>query len=190
MLVRWATARSSCGGVRRVTVVVVVRTNLLHQFIVYTVEAYIDADDFEGFRAQPGHVALHLLLVAHLGRVVATQGRLLVAVRFLILYATVERFGVFGLQRGLLGDLKLHHLGGRHQADRHVPQTRGVVAKVNAERAVPVVHDLPRDQHVEFYSLDVGVEVSPPEHFFELASLDDGPAFSSGLCNLNICLVR
>lgn len=64
------------------------------------------------------------------------------------------------------------------------------MAEVNAKSAVPVVHDLPRDQQVEFDSLDVGVEVPPPEHLFELASLDDGPAFSSGLCTLNICLVR
>lgn len=170
--------------------VVVVRTYLLHQFIVYTVKGYIDAYDFKGFRAQPGHVALRLLLIAHLGWVEVAQRSLLVAVRLLVLDATVERFGFFGLQRGLLGDLKLHHLGGRHQAHRHVPQARGVVAEVNAKGAVPVVHNLPRDEQVEFDSLDVGVEVPPTEHLFELASLDDGPAFSSGLCTLNICLVR
>ena len=170
--------------------VVVVRAYLLHQFIVYTVKGYIDAYDFEGFGAQPGHVALRLLLIAHLGRVEAAQRSLLVAVRLLVLDATVERFGVFGLQCGLLGDLELHHLGRRHQADRHVPQARGVVAEVNTKSAVPVVHDLPRDQQVEFDSLDVGVEVPPPEHLFELSGFDDGPAFSSGLCPLSICLVR
>ncbi len=53
-----------------------------------------------------------------------------------------------------------------------------------------MVHNLACDQQVEFDSLDVGMEVPPPEHLFELASLDDGPAFSSGLCTLNICLVR
>lgn len=170
--------------------VVIVRAYLLHQFIVDTVKGDIDAYDFEGFRAQPGHMALRLLLVAHLGRVEAAQGSLLVAVRLLVLDATVERFGVFGLQRGLLGDLKLHHPGGRHQADRHVPQACGVVAEVNAKSAVAVVHDLPRDQQVEFNGLDVGVEVPPTKHLFELASLDDRPAFSSGLCTLSICLVR
>lgn len=169
--------------------VIVVGAYLLHQFIVNTVKGYIDAYDFEGFGAQPGHVALRLFLIAHLGGVEAAQGSLLVAIRLLVLDATVEGFGVFGLQRGLLGDLKLHHLGGRHQADRHVPQPRGVVAEVDAKRAVPVVHDLPRDQQVEFDSLDIGVEVPPSEHLFKFPSLDDGPAFSSGLCTLNICLI-
>lgn len=183
-------ARSSGGGVWRVAVVVVVRTHLLHQFIVYTVKGYIDAYDFERFGAQPGDVALRLLLVAHLGRVEAAQRSLLVAVSLLVLNAAVERFGVFGLQRRLLGNLELHHLGGWHQADRHVPQARGVVAEVNAKGAVAVVHNLSRDEQVELDSLDVGVEIPPPEHLFELASLNDGPAFSSGLGPLNICLVR
>lgn len=84
------TARSSCGGVRRVTMIVIVRTYLLHQFIVYTVKGYIDAYDLERFGAQPGDVALCLLLIAHFGWVVATQGSLLVAVNVLILNATVE----------------------------------------------------------------------------------------------------
>lgn len=108
------TALSSCGGVGRVTVVVVVGADLLHQFVVYTVEGYIDAYDFEGLGAEPGHVALRVLLVAHLGRVKVAQSSLLVAVRLLVLNAAVERFGVFGLQRRLLGDLKLHHFGRRH----------------------------------------------------------------------------
>ncbi len=84
------TARSSSGGVGCVTMVVVVRTYLLHQFIVYTVKGYIDAYDFEGLRAQPGHVALCLLLIAHLGWVKVAQRSLLVAVRLLVLNATVE----------------------------------------------------------------------------------------------------
>lgn len=53
-----------------------------------------------------------------------------------------------------------------------------------------MVHNLPCDHQVKFDSLDVRVEVPPPKHLFELASLNDGPAFSSGLCPLNICLVR
>lgn len=170
--------------------VIVVGTYLLHQFIVHTVKGYIDAYDFEWFGAQPGDVALGLLLIADLGRVKAAQRGLLVAVGLLVLDAAVEGFGVFGLQCGLLGDLEFHHLGGRHQADRHVPEARGVVAEVHAEGAVPVVHDLPGDQQVELDRLDVGVEVPPAEHLFELAGLDDRPAFSSGLHPLNICLVR
>lgn len=53
-----------------------------------------------------------------------------------------------------------------------------------------MVHDFPRDEKVEFDSLDVRVKVPPSKHLFELASLDNGPAFSSGLYSLNICLVR
>lgn len=135
-------------------------------------------------------MALRLLLIAHLGWIKAAQGSLLVAIRLLIFNATVERFGVFGLHCGLLGDLKLHHLGRWNQAHRHIPQTCGVVAEVNAKGAVPMVHNLSCDQQVEFDSLDIGVEVSPTKHLFEFASLDDGSAFSSGLCALNICLVR
>lgn len=126
-------------------------------------------------------MALRVLLIAHLGWVKVAQGSFLVAVCLLVFNATIERFGVFGLQRGLLGDLKLHNLGRWHQAYRHVPHPCGVVAKVNAKSAIPVVHDLPCDQEVEFDGLDVGVEVPPPKHLFELASLDDGSALSSGL---------
>lgn len=64
------------------------------------------------------------------------------------------------------------------------------MAEVNAKSAISMVHDLPGDQEVEFDGFDVGVEVPPPKHLFELASLDDGSALSSGLCTLNICLVR
>ena len=53
--------------------VVVVGAHLLHQFIVHAVEGDVDADDLEGFGAQPGHVALRLLLVARLGRVEVAQ---------------------------------------------------------------------------------------------------------------------
>lgn len=70
--------------------VVVVRTYLLHQFIVYTVKGYIDAYDLEGFRAQPGDMALRLLLIAHVGWVEAARGSLLAAVSLLVLNATVE----------------------------------------------------------------------------------------------------
>lgn len=96
-MLRLLGALSSRGGIGRVTVVVVVGTNLLNQFVVHAVEGYIDAYHFERFGAQPGHVALRLLLVAHFGRVKIAQSSLLVAVRFLVLNATVEGFRVLCL---------------------------------------------------------------------------------------------
>ena len=139
-------ALSAGGGVRCVAVVVVVRAHLLNQFVVNTVKGDVDANYFEGLGAEPGDVALGLLLVAHLGRVEAAQRCLLVPVCLFVFDATVESFGVFGLQRGLLSRLELHRLGGRDQADGHVPQPRGVVAKVYAEGAVPVIHNFPCDR--------------------------------------------
>lgn len=53
--------------------VVVVWAHLLHQLVVSAVEGDEDADHFEGFGAQPGHVALGLLLRAALRGVVGTQ---------------------------------------------------------------------------------------------------------------------
>lgn len=53
--------------------VVVVWAHLLHQLVVSAVEGDEDADDFEGFGAQPGHVALGLFLRAALRGVVGTQ---------------------------------------------------------------------------------------------------------------------
>lgn len=88
---------SSRRGIGRVTVVVVVRTNLLNQFVVHAVEGYIYAYHFERFGAQPGNMALRLLLIAHFGRVKIAQSSLLVPVRFLILDAAVEGFRVFCL---------------------------------------------------------------------------------------------
>ena len=65
--------RSPGGEVGGVAVVVVIWTHLLHQLVVGAVEGDEDADDFEGLGAQPGHVALGLLLRAALRRVVGTQ---------------------------------------------------------------------------------------------------------------------
>lgn len=53
--------------------VVVVWTHLLHQLVVGAVEGDEDADDLEGLGAQPGHVALGLLLRAALRGVMGTQ---------------------------------------------------------------------------------------------------------------------
>lgn len=49
-----------------VAVVVVVWAHFLHQFVVSAVERNEDADNFERFGAEPGDVALGLLLVAGL----------------------------------------------------------------------------------------------------------------------------
>lgn len=53
--------------------VVVVRANLLDQTVVRTVEGNVDTDDLERLGANPGHVALNLLLEAGLGWVVVAQ---------------------------------------------------------------------------------------------------------------------
>lgn len=159
--------------------VVVVRADFLHEFVIDTVEGNVDANDLEGLGAQPGHVALRLLLVADLGRVEVAQGRLLGPVCLLILDATVEGFGLLGLQGGLRGHFELHHFGGGHQTHRDVAQARGVVSEIHTERSVAVVHDFPRDQQIEFHSLNVGMEVTPAKHFLELSCFDYGPPFSS-----------
>lgn len=67
-------AVSSPGGeVGGVAVVVVVWAHLLHQLVVGAVEGDEDANDFEGLGAEPGDVALRLLLRAALRGVVSTQ---------------------------------------------------------------------------------------------------------------------
>ena len=53
--------------------VVVVRADLLDQAVVRTIEGNVDTDDLERLGANPGHVALNLLLKAGLGRVVVAQ---------------------------------------------------------------------------------------------------------------------
>ncbi len=73
-----------------VTVVVVVRANFLHQFVVGAVEGDKDADDFERFGAEPGDVALGLLLVAGLGGIKVAKRVLGALLHLLVLYTTVE----------------------------------------------------------------------------------------------------
>lgn len=46
--------------------VIVVRADLLHEFIINTVKGNVNANDLEGLGAQPRHMALSLLLVADL----------------------------------------------------------------------------------------------------------------------------
>lgn len=112
--------------------VVVVGTHLLHQLVVGAVEGDEDADDFEGLGAQPGHVALGLLLWAALRRVVGAQGILGALLHLFVLHPAVEQLGVLGLEGrllllllllvkvvellGLLVDLELHGLRRRDES--------------------------------------------------------------------------
>ena len=79
-----------------------------------------------------------------------------------------------------LVDLELHSFGRRNESHGDVALTGRVVAEVDAERPVAVVHNFTGDEKVELHRLDVGMEVAPAEHLLELAGLDDGPPFCSG----------
>lgn len=173
--------------------VVVVWTNLLHQLVVGAVEGDEDADDFERLGAQPGHVALRLLLRAALRRVVGTQRVPGALLHLLVLHPAVEELGVLRLESRLLllvvmvvellvrlMDLKLHGFCRRHKTHGHVALPGGVVAEVDAECPIAVIHDFSSNKEVELYCLDVGVEVAPAEHLLELPSFDDGSPLCPG----------
>lgn len=70
--------------------VIIVWAHFLHQFVVSAVEGNEDADNFEGFRAEPGHMALGLLLVAGLRRIKVAKRVLGAFLHLFILYAAVE----------------------------------------------------------------------------------------------------
>lgn len=53
------------------------------------------------------------------------------------------------------------------------------MAEVDAEGAVAVIDDFACDQEVELDRFDVRVEISPAEHFLELARLYHRPPFGS-----------
>lgn len=179
--------------IRMLALKVVVRTDLLHQLVVDAEEGDEDADDFEGFGAEPGRVRLGVFSEAGLRWIVKAGFGLLGAVRLLVLDATVEGFDVFGVDGGLvllveldlrvkrvLEDLELNDFGRRNDAHRHVPETGGVVAEVDCKRAVDVVHDLPRHQQAELERLDVEVEVAPAEDLFSLhGGFEGGLAFGT-----------
>lgn len=158
--------------------IVVVWANLLHQAIVCAVEGNVDADDLKRLGTNPGHVALNLLLKAGLGRIVIAQRGALAAIHLFVVHAAVEDLGVLRVDHALALQVKLHGLDRWHQADRDVTLACGVMAEVDTERAVAVIHNLSRDQQVEPHGLDIGIEVSPAEHLLELARLYDGPAFN------------
>ena len=81
---------SARGEVWCVTMVVVVWAHFLHQFVVGAVEGNEDADDFERFGAEPGNMALGLLLVAGLGWVEIAECVFGTFLHLLILNTAVE----------------------------------------------------------------------------------------------------
>lgn len=127
----------------------------MYQSVVGAVERDVDADDLEGFGAHPGDVALALLPSAGLGRVVVTQHHLPAALRLLVVHPAVERLGVFGVDHALTLQIELHLLRRRDEADGHVAHARGVVAEVDSERPVPVIHNLAHYQQIQFDGFDV-----------------------------------
>lgn len=59
------------------------------------------------------------------------------------------------------------------------------MTEVDAEGAVPMIHDLTRDEQVEAHCLDVRVEVSPAKHLLKFACFDDwGAALHTGVPRL------
>lgn len=127
----------------------------MNQSVVCAVERHVDADNLKGFGAHPGNVALGLLLSACLGGVVVAQHHLFVPFGFLIVYPTVECLRVFGVDHTLALQIKLHLFHRWDETDRHIAHTCGVVAEVDSERAVPVIHDLAHYQQIQFDSFDV-----------------------------------
>lgn len=173
--------------VRVLTLEVVVRTHFLNQLVINAKERDEDADHLEGFGTEPGSVGLGVLCEAGLRWIVQTGFGLLGPVGFLVLHTTVKVLCLFRVDGGLVGlldqdvlrgvqllllllleDLKLHHFGWRNDTDRHVPQAGRVVAEVNRERPIDVVHNLPCHQQAELHGLDVKVEVSPAEDLLGL----------------------
>lgn len=97
--------------------VVVVRANLLHQAVVRTIEGNVDTNDLERLGANPGHMALNLLLEAGLGRIVVAKGGALAPIHFLIVHAAVEDLGVLWVDHALALQVKLNRLDRWYQAD-------------------------------------------------------------------------
>lgn len=166
------------------TLKVVVRTHLLNQLVINAKERYEDADHLEGFGTEPGSVGLGVLCEAGLRWIIQAGLGLLGSIGFFILHSTVKCLCLFGVDGGLMGlldlnfllgvelllleDLEFHHFGRWHNADGHVPQAGGVVAEVNCERPVDVVHDLPCHQQAELQGLNVEIEVSPAKDLLGL----------------------
>lgn len=148
--------------------VVVIWAHLLHQSIVRAIEGNIDADNFEGLGAAPGGRALSVVTGTDLGWVVGTERGPAAPFYLLPLHPAVENFGCLGFDEDLLLLVKLHSFAGGYKADGDVTLARGVVAEVDAEGPVSVVHNLACDQQVQGHCLDVGVEITPSKYFFHL----------------------
>lgn len=57
--------------------VIVVWTHFLDKPVVYAVEGYVDTDDLEWLRANPGDLALRVVEEAGFGRIIGAEGGLL-----------------------------------------------------------------------------------------------------------------
>lgn len=68
----------------------------------------------------------------------------------------------------LLNHFKLHYLRWWDDADRHVAEAGGVVAEIDGEGAIDMVHDLACHQQVELQGLDTEVEVTPAKDLLGL----------------------
>lgn len=95
------------------------------------------------------------------GWVVGAEGGPAAPFYLLPLHAAVEDFGGLGFNEDVLFLVELRSFAGGHQADGDVALARGIVAEVDAEGPVAVVHYLPRDKQVQGHCLDVGIEVTP-----------------------------
>lgn len=104
--------------------VVVVWADLLYQAVVCTVKGNVDTDDFKRLGANPGHVALNLLLKAGLGWVVVAHRGALASIHLFIVHPAVKDLGVLGIDHALALQVKLHCFDWWHQADGYVALAR------------------------------------------------------------------
>lgn len=70
--------------------------------------------------------------------------------------------------RSQLKHLPSYSFGWRDDTDRYVPQTGRVVAEVDAEGSIDVIHDFPCHQEAEFYRFHVEVKVPPAQDLLGL----------------------
>lgn len=86
----------------------------------------------------------------------------------------------------LVNHLKLHYLRWWDDADRHIAEARRVVAEVDCECAIDVVHNLACHQQVELQGLDAEVEVTPAKDLLGLHGSFEG-RFALGVV---ACLIQ
>ena len=102
---------------------------------------------------------------AGLGWVVGAERNAAAPFHLLPLHPAVEDFGSFGFDEDLLLLVELYSFTRGHEADGDIALACGIVSEVDTEGPVAVVHDLPRDQQVQGYRLDVGVEITSAKDF-------------------------